>query len=327
MDRTSKILVVGDLWTGPVFAHSLLAHGLTSELWVSDGPSVDGPEPLYVGNGETREKAGLIYGEPMAREIWAISEASQSRARALFKEKGVPVFDKGLVRLPAGVSEPAFSFSASTLAKALGIPLAGRFKKIESIRSHGPLDFEITLQTQKGSQSPQAAFAVITSESFEGAAVPWLADKRLPITLSSFVFPPSAEFDHAFALLNGGADFAVADESHLRLGSFRNLFEDRGFGLHSVVDKKTKENVLAFFSAKKWIDPAAMLSEGFRYESVSCDGLPIVGTVPGMPNVIFATAFAARTACFAFEVADRVARAIAHGGESDLGLFNTRRLL
>lgn len=54
----AKILILGDLWTAPLFAYHFSQIGQPTEIWLSDDPPFAGPEPVYLGNGETREKAG-----------------------------------------------------------------------------------------------------------------------------------------------------------------------------------------------------------------------------------------------------------------------------
>src|SRR5690606_29206407 len=104
-----------------------------------------------------------------------------------------------------------------------------------------------------------------------------LASERIPVSVSSFVFPDPEGLDASVFLFNQGADFAVRDRRIVRLGSFRNLYEDRGVGLHAAADERTRENISRFFTEKGWLGAESRpLSEGVSFESVSCDGLPIV---------------------------------------------------
>jgi glycine/D-amino acid oxidase-like deaminating enzyme len=324
-----KILVVGDLWTAPLFAYILSSLGQDTDVWVCESPHYEGPEAVYVGNGETREKAGLIFGESLAARVWEIAQANFESAHKTLQALGVPLFEKQMQRVDATtVSEPAFSFSSTGLAQALENPVSSkrRFRRLKAVQSRG-LETAVQLETATGVEEVHAPMAVIATESFDQHAVPWLSDKRIPVTLSSYLVPPVANCTAAFTLFNSGADFAVQDGVQLRLGSVRNLYADHGVGLHASDDPRTREGITRFFTSRGWLAPGVSLQPTLRIESLPCDGIPLVGTLPGLPGAVFVTGFAARGPNFIFEVAQRVARSMLGQPTQSLEIFSPRRLL
>lgn len=327
--KAPKILILGDLWTAPLFAYHFSQIGQPTEIWLSDDPPFAGPEPVYLGNGETREKAGLIFGEPLAEKLWTVSTANFAAARRLLSALGVAFHEHGLQRpgTPAA-TEPGFSFSPQDLSTVLlrGQTVAGRFQRVLSLNAEG-LETKVRLQTARGPVELSAPMAVVATESFEQSAVAWLADKRIPCTLTSLLAKPTPKFSASVGLFNGGADFAVNDGSLLRLGSWRNLYADHGVGLHAQEDARSRHGLTQFFSGLGWLDPSLSLPATLRVESLSCDGIPLVGTVPGLAGVVFAVSFAGRGPCFIFEVADRVAHTMVGKPTALLDVFSPRRLL
>jgi glycine/D-amino acid oxidase-like deaminating enzyme len=329
LNAADKILILGDLWSAPLFAHAFAQLGQQTEIWISDSPPSTGPEAIYLGNGETRAKAGLIFGEPLAEKLWEISAASFEAARRLLHEQGVAIHDHGLFRAGSpDTNEAGFSFSPSDLSTALlrGKTVAGRFQRLVSMHSEG-LETKLRLKTDQGERDLTAAMVVVATESFEQNAIPWLADKRIPCTLTSLLANPTNRFTASAGIFNGGADFAVNDGRTLRLGSWRNLYADRGVGLHSQEDARTREGITRFFEGQGWLEDPASLPATLRIESLSCDGIPLVGTVPGLAGAVFAVSFAARGACFLFEVANQVARSMVGKPSERLDVFSPRRLL
>src|SRR5207248_2013240 len=92
-----------------------------------------------------------------------------------------------------------------------------------------------------------APVVVVVSDRLVPALFPSLVDKWIPVSLTSVVHPPSRQLPFLGALFHLGADFAVVGKSSLRLGSFRNLFEDKAVGVHDQPDPATLKGVEGFF--------------------------------------------------------------------------------
>lgn len=290
-------------------------RGQAVDLWVSDYACVDAPEAVFLGNGETREKAGLIFGERLAGRLWEISQANLQLARKLFTESRVEFTE----------TEGALIFSPGRLAAALAEPFQ-TFSTLEHLEQKGNAEVRAHLKTAEGTKQVAAPLAVIATEAYGLSTIALLSDKRIPTTLSSFCFT-DVKKQAGYQLFNQGADFTISNGSELRLGSFRNLYADRGVGLRNEIDPVTQKNLLNFFSAKGVVSANATARPVRRIESLSCDGIPLVGTFAGLPGAVFATGFAARSAAFLFAVAESVAATVLGEAAQDLAIFSPRRLL
>jgi glycine/D-amino acid oxidase-like deaminating enzyme len=77
-----------------------------------------------------------------------------------------------------------------------------------------------------------------------------------------------------------------------------------------------------------WIDPQQPFETHLCVESLSCDGIPLVGTLPELPGVYVVTGFAGRTLNFLFAIAEHLADGIVSAkGFEPLARFSTRRFV
>jgi glycine/D-amino acid oxidase-like deaminating enzyme len=70
-----------------------------------------------------------------------------------------------------------------------------------------------------------------------------------------------------------------------------------------------------------------VLARGAAVQSVSCDGLPLAGPVPGHPRILIAGGFGTNTPGLALAAAEVVAQLIAHGRAVHAAPFTPRRFL
>jgi glycine/D-amino acid oxidase-like deaminating enzyme len=160
------------------------------------------------------------------------------------------------------------------------------------------------------------------------ALLPSFSDKWLQVTLSTFVYQRPKPQPFSLALFHGGADFAIEDGDHLRLGSFRNLYLDKAVGVLDAPDPMTLQGVSRFFGELGWISPGAVPSVQLSVETLTCDGIPLAGALPDYPGVYLVTGFAGRGANFLFAVASQLASGIlGRSGFEGLGLFSTKRFV
>lgn len=335
MKTPPKITVLGDGWSGRLLAAALQNRGQACELWLSENQSFPTPDliPFFIGNGETPDTARKILGAELQTALWALSECNAEIAIDTFAKLSIVHSPTGLVRA-YGARESGWSFSADALERGLApaCQVAGRFRRLVSLVAHGNLDFGARLATADGETDLHSPLLVVASDYFSLEAIPWLSDKRIPVTLSSFrlpagaVHPPSGPRG-AIHHFNAGAEFAVAGEGGWRFGSYRNLWADRGVGVNDTVDSVTESNIRSFFSKAGWFSPEASWQPELSVESVTCDGLPIVGPLPGQTGIVFAIGFGARTANFIFAVAEHLADALVGKKVEALDRFSTRRLV
>jgi hypothetical protein len=278
-----------------------------------------------------------------ARLAWLAREPAERRiqeetAAALADRSLFPAADLGI---PLGglthvLTEPAlelgvaaFVAAARAWLRSQGIAITP-VTRLLSLAKAGTLETRLDFEREGKPQSFRASVVVVECDSLPvgpsgGTAIAFLTDKLVPVTLSSFPLPFALPMAGLF--FHRGADFAIRDGAGARLGSFRNLYADRGVGQHAVADPLTRESLGRFFGGMKW--PAEAIGEPIlSYEALSCDGVPIAGALPEHPGAYVLAGFAARTANFIFELADRLAEDIVRGGNfSELKVFSTRRFL
>ncbi len=334
MKTPPKITVIGDGWSGRLLAAALKRHGQDCELWLSENKTFPPPDtiPLFIGNGETADSARKIFGADLQRELWALSQRNWEIAQSTFQTLGVRALADGLLRAD-GTREAGMSFSAEALESKLDrrVSVAGRFRRLAGVTAHGNLDFGARLETATGTVDLHTPLLVVASDSFSLNAIPWLADKRIPVTLSSFRVTKAdvrpRDGGATIRMFHSGAELAVEGERDWRFASVRNLWADRGVGVNDTVDSVTESNLRAYFSQAGWFASDVAMQAELSVESVTCDGLPIIGPWPGQTGIVFAFGFGARTANFIFAVAEDLATALTGEKVEALDRFSTRRLV
>ena len=311
--KKSDVLVVGDSWRGPVVARAFADQGASTRLVTLPFPNSPTPKEtlVHVGNGELHDKARLIMGNAMADTIWAISRRNFELAKAHAIKEGLLLWE------PQGLREPALLFDWSRCASLF------------PSQSDELISLDKDRASFKGAGEIKAHVTVLVGELPAPKYLTWLHDKWIPVTLSSFAFPSSIKSDVLGTFFNGGADFAFYEASgDLRLGSYRNLFNDKAVGVHEKTDPATLAGVTKFFGDKGWISSTKPTSEGLQVEALPCDGLPVVGAIPEAPNVHVLGGFNGRWQNFLFETARGLADSVVNGRPLDeLFLFSTKRFV
>ena len=364
----TDVLVIGNWWTGPLLAHALSKHGLEATVYSLGERKETEPTHVaaHMGNGEIPETAFLTLGEATAMRVWEISANNLQRAKVWMQELGVPFRERETIWFAASARErellaasakrlphrctfwesgplleqAGHHFEAVLTAPGLELDLEDwrcaaesrypvqvidRLIKIDKAPN---LDYWVRTETRGQAQEQRFSLVIVATERLEVGAFPSFSDKWIPVTLSSFTWPRTDSTELAVALFNGGADFAVGNESTFRMGSFRNLYEDKSVGVRTEVDPVTLRNVSRFFGGLGWIDPTAPFRSHLSVEAISCDGLPIAGATADLPGVYLVGAFSGRAPNFIFEVAEQLALGISTDrGYGGLSLFSTKRFL
>jgi hypothetical protein len=353
--ETTDVLLLGDSWPLPVFASALHRQRITFRALQFPSPPHFAAFPIHIGNGEIVENAYRIFGESLASDVWQLSQSSFERVAQDFPATLTPtelvwfgrtprettiiensaeriagsLVDKsrlvhGSETFAIGLVEPAYLFDARHL------PWAG-LEECRSITSLSPRhNMAYTLQyvDRTGtSQSLKASMVVLVSEAIAASLFSGLRDKFIPVTLSAFRFAPTQRLPAGYSLFQLGADFAVEFGDSIRLGSFRNLFEDRAAGVLERTDLVTEKNVRRFFSGLEWVAPASPATGELSVEALSCDGLPVVGELAEAPGVYVAGGFGGRAGNFIFAVADRLSAGLSTGNYTGLDRISTKRFL
>jgi len=324
------ITVVGSGWEVHAAALSLNECGLRcAGVRLPSNPV--GWIPVSVGSGEPRATVEKIMGSALTGFLWEISEENYARARQFFPEI-VPTETRWYASAsPADFhSEKGFGFEEETFcrsAEARLVQLGEKVVDADEIDITSESSFVHRVKFKDGT-SIGTSFVLLLHEPTAIGLYPGLSDKLIPVTLSSYTFPRRVEAGFSMALFNGGADYAIFEDVRLRLGSFRNLFEDKAVGFPLPPDPATLKGVTRFFGDQRWIDPDTKPEAHISLAAISCDGLPVVGALSEAPHVFVAGGFAGRSQNFIFEVASRLGNAL-RGKSSFSGLekFSTKRFV
>ena len=334
-------IVLGDGWTGPWLARELQVAGASVHYCRlhSAAPDSDrGPDisAVYVGNGELRTRAELSFGKEIISQLWDVSRANFQRAEDFFKSSLLPHrLDSALWFGPDSKpveNSPALLFQQSALTSWLEADVLRRGGQIETIDDISALNrastFEYEVKGHRGGseKAMRATSLFISTESFPRSLVRGLESIWLPITLNRFTFKSPKSLG-AVSLFHGGIDYCwQKDPGTATVGSYRNLFEDRAFGMRrGWVDAVSENAVTSFFAKQGWIADGALYKASF-IESLSCDGLPLAGQLSAYPGVFLLSGFAARTANFFFELSHCLAAAFTGQATPPiLGLLSPKR--
>ncbi|MCB0416499.1 MAG: hypothetical protein KDD39_02535 [Bdellovibrionales bacterium] len=288
--------------------------------------------PVYLGNGESRNRASLTYGNQLTETLWDFSETNYAEAERRAASLGVNLRE-GDLRWTDYEGLRAMDLDYPELCAALRKNLKENscqfrsFSKIQVLPS-AKLGQSIEFIERSAPQKIEATAVVCAEEWLCYQNFTYMKDKLVPATLWSFLFKKTTALDFALALFNDGVDFAVNRGSQLELGSFRNLYMDHGVGLVTEPDERTRAGVKSLFSGLGWIESENESAVFSSVEAISCDGLPIVGSLPDLPSTYVVCGFSGRSQNFLFEAARLLVGALLEENDfSLLSTFSTKRFL
>jgi hypothetical protein len=355
LDRNSEIVLIGDSWILDLFQLQFKKRNV--EVTVIRVGNDRSPEfiPICVGNGEVGENAWRIFGASLAEKLWALSLRNSENARRLMpqltplkefwfartdREQELweatarrdartsllsgEVLKQGGTEFRSVLSEPMLLTKGASFAKGLS---QERCDGPLSIREESSFHYSVEFQQNGNSKRLSASVVLVLSEWIALQQFASLRDRFIPVTLSSFTFPARKTPDCAMAVFNSGADFVFIHDGQVNAGSYRNLYEDKGVGRLDHADKITQKSVVKLLLELGWIEKEEPSAGHLSYEAVTCDGLPLVGSLAEHPGVYVVGGFAARTGNFIFEVSEALANSILNGIPSDLDIFSTRRFI
>ncbi len=319
----SDVIFIGPAWAAFWAASKAKARGMKAKVLPTQ--EQNGADGLFVyeGNGEWRETTEKIFGETQIENLWSLSRRNFALAQELGLSSGALWSEAGTIWAReggVGRKEPGLVLRRSVLEPYLSAQ-AGLSAVKENwdwrIRKVGPFDFEVG--------GERAKMVCLLGDNFSPKLFPFLGDKWIACTLSSFLYPAGKVPEGSLFLFNQGADFAVREGKNLRIGSFRSLYSDRGVGFHDEPDEVTRKNTQAFFSEMGWIAPGAGDPKR-QIATLTCDGLPLIGPLPEEPGVFVVGGFSGRGANFLFAVLEKLADALAgRGAQISLEPYSTKR--
>lgn len=329
------LAVVGSGWDAWVAAELAERRKISVALFETDLMSYRGPDVIHVGNGEIFERAILALGEPLGNALWSYSELNLRLAAAyseaptkvawnLSEPKVQSLAEKSAIRKEYYrvtknlLEEDGHWFHPelviAAIKKRTDFPVLKVSGPVVSIRA-GNLEYDIG--------GTRATLVLVLDDRSLLSTEPSLSNEIIPVTLSIFEAEPTPVAKSAYQLFNGGADFSLRRESFFSFGSYRNLFADKGVGFHHKVDPVSREHLQKFFSARGWL--RCIHLEALKYVSLSCDGLPVVGNIPGKEGVFYASGFSGRAGNFLFAVLTDLLSDIVDGKGSRIPEFLSNR--
>jgi glycine/D-amino acid oxidase-like deaminating enzyme len=320
MKPSTSCLDLGNDWAALWVQKCLRDLGVLAQARWLKTPNETGVLTAYVGNGETRGRTERTFGVGLTSTMWGLSERSHERVLNFLNIKKIPATHKGAAWLEKSEAHSSImEFSAGSVWNREDFVAAlladgGEGSAIDSIveiEQRAPFDYAVKVESGRRQETLRASAVFIATERLDRQLLPGLSSIWLPATMNRFVFSSTKDHPHSISLFHEGADFALRGPgSTVTLGSFRNLFEDRGYGIRpDWVDTFSQENVTRFFHGHGWIDGATAPRVETWVESISCDGLPIVGSLPANPGVFLLAGFAGRPGNWIFETAFRLAQA------------------
>lgn len=321
------ILLIGDNWTLGVFADAFIQKGLKPRTISLQPPNISYPtvNSVFVGNGDPKARVSAVMGNELADKIWDASDRNYDLGIDFLKRHGIEYSEKGLVRVDndkISGREKAFSFNPEKVRNLVKPDFFGEIEAVQRLST-----FNVRAKLRNNDEVLVAPVMVFLTDLTVSQQFHFLWDKIVPMTLSAFKFTVTKNTpEYSLTLFNAGADFGMRFQDEFLAGSYRNLYEDRAVGAHKVADPISQTNTTRFFGKRGWIDPNENPYVHLSIESISCDGLPLIGTIPDMPGVHVAGAFSGRAGNFIFDAAPRIAEAILTNGTTQgLDAFSLKR--
>lgn len=289
---TVDVNVVGNGWPAWLVVHSLLERNVSCAI---EGPvASDRARIGSSGNGDPLEIARKVMGRAVADRLWKVGAVNRERALSLGTALGI----HPAVWSCDGKEQPAFGFHGGELAL--------RLERLCKTALRGPARATMTVYVC----DTRAAVAEFAS----------LSDKLIPVTLT-YLETKTASVQWKQTSYHSGADYRIDSPKGACFGSYRNLFEDRAVGFLAA-DSVTVQGLKGFFP------DAALAQVRVGYETLSCDGLPVVGALSETPTAFVVDGFAGRPENYLFAIADMLAEGISGLGSFDpLALFSTKRFV
>lgn len=312
-------------------ARLALGDGLARKIWELSSESFKKLKALMtrLNSPVTEGKTLWFAQDDTSRKLLEATVRHNPVAESL---KGPEWLRQGGRKFECVVSEPALLFSPAKLSQVLGTKFVEqevRTEKIDSldkIDPHQGMEYRVHYHSGGKAHHIDVSLVALSSDRLSPTLFPSMKDKWIPVSLSSFTFKAKTHKEFLISLFNGGADFAVRSGGQLRLGSYRNLFEDKAVGVRTEPDPATLSGVTDYFGNLDWIYSEPPQAKYCTVDSISCDGLPIVGPVGEYPGVHLLAGFGGRPQHYLFEVAEQWAKAVAKGEPSPkLEFLSTKR--
>ncbi len=354
----SDVIVVGAGLVGAAVAARLTREGVDTAILearrVTGGATGRNLGMVLLGLVGHYRWAISVYGRQRAREIWALTAGGRARLVETARRLGVPFQQTGSLALAVDDEEADGlwesikrlrddGFDASfTLTDPLNRGFQAALRQPNDVTvdaaalTRALLDAEGVIvheETEVYALEPihhgvrvwahgrtvTCNRVVLAVNGYAALVDPYLAENVAPVRCLVFATEPLDDpFPDQPCTLDCGRGFLrTLPDGRLLLGTWqrrdspasRELCQDR---VMDVMSSRFPE--LDLKGADRWSEVMAFTS----------DGLPLLGRLPGLPQVYFAVGFGGRGLSWAFVAADRLVNAMLR--DTELGLLSARRL-
>jgi glycine/D-amino acid oxidase-like deaminating enzyme len=161
----------------------------------------------------------------------------------------------------------------------------------------------------------RASCLVLATNGYSANLHPWFLDKIYPTRGQILVTEPVAPFLRAPCYANFVLDyFRQLPDGHVLIGGFRQLAKETEVGTADVINQAIDQALLEFLARHfERLEGKRVLYRWSGVMGFSVDGVPLIGSLPGMPNVYFVGGFTAHGIGLGFKAGQLMARLILHG--------------
>ena len=171
----------------------------------------------------------------------------------------------------------------------------------------------------------RASFVVMATNGYSRLLHPWFADKIYPTRGQILVTEPVAPMMSAPCYCNHVLDyFRQLPDGSVLIGGFRQLAKETEVGVADEPNPEIHEALEAFL--KRHFESLAQAKIAYRWAGImgfSQDGLPMIGSLPGQPQIYFVGGFTGHGMGQAFRVSQVLADVMLKGASA--GPYSARR--
>jgi glycine/D-amino acid oxidase-like deaminating enzyme len=353
-----EVVVVGAGLVGALVASRLTREGFDTAILearrVAGGATGRSLGIVLAGLPRDYSWAASAYGRQRAREIWALTIGGRDRLVEAAGQLGVPIQRTGSLALAVDDEEADTLWESAKLLREEGFdvsysltdPLSRGFEA--GLHQYGEVmvnaaaltrallvaeDVTVHEGTEVYALEPTGndilvwangrtvycSAVVLAVNGYAALVHPYLAEHVAPVRGVVLAAGPLEDslIDQPCTAARGSTFLRPLPDGRLLLGTWRRQ--------EAITRGDRPEDGLSEFVSRHF--PEVDLDEADRWSEVmgfTSDGLPLLGTLPGLPQVYFAAGFGGRGLSWGFVAAEYLVDAILYG--SDLGPLSAERL-
>lgn len=361
-EDTCDVIVVGAGLMGAAVAARLTREGFDTAILearsMAGGATGDSAGMVLTGLTGHYNWAVSAYGRQQAQEVWALTVEGRERLIEATERLDVPLEKAGSLALAVDAGEAdALQESVELLREdgfdvqfERGDPLGRGFHAVLRQPDDVTVDAQALTQAllnaedvvvHEGTEvyhlAPEGNYVrvlargrmvlaeavVLAVNGYAPLIHPYFADKIAPVRSLVFVTDPlnGAVLEQPCTANYGGTYCRLLSHHHLLLGAWQH--QDAS-AQEAGLDDGVEDELIHFMSQRFPEVSVGGVQRKSGTMGFTPDGLPLLGTLPDLPQVYFAVGFGGRGLAWTFAVAERLVDAMLH--EAELGLLLAGRL-